>query len=374
MKFLFLVVLFVALAQGYKRTKASDLSLAYTYEAYIEEYGKSYGEPAEYAYRKGIFTQRLRDVLRHNSQVPPASWKMGINQFSDWTDAELKKTRGYKKAIGYGRMRGTTGAHLAPPAPLATTIPASLDWRAVPGILSAIKDQGQCGSCWTFASSSTIESRWAAQFGMLMDVSPQQIASCTSNPDDCGGSGGCEGGVAELAFGSIIKNGGIASEWTYPYVSYNGQDFPCKYGPSNRTTNPAVKIASYVALPTNDYNALITAIQGGPVAITVDASTWNFYESGIYNGCNQVNPSLDHNVQLVGYGTEGTVPYWVIRNSWAPTFGEKGYIRILRDSPARCGIDTNPSQGSGCNNGPTNVTVCGTCGILFDNSYPIIAP
>jgi len=367
--FVFAVAYFTEAARV---TTAKDLTAAYTFEAYIQEYSKHYPEPTEYSTRAKLFQQRLVEALQHNSAVPPKSWKIGINHFSDWTDAELAMTRGYKKALGYARRaKGLT----APMFPTSSTVAPPIDWRLVPGVLSAVKDQGRCGSCWTFASSSTIESRWATTAGMMSDVSPQQIASCTKNPLDCGGSGGCEGGIAELAFESVINNGGIASEWTYPYVSYEGQDFPCKYGPTNQTTNPIVKLTGYQQVGTNDYEGTIAALQDGPIAITVDASTWHSYESGIFDGCNQANPDLDHNVQLVGYGVEGTTPYWIVRNSWSPYFGEKGFIRLLRDTQTqRCGVDLHPSDGSGCNNGPPNVTVCGTCGILFDNSYPTVSP
>ena len=351
---------------------AHDLTPQYSFDAYLTEYSKQYPNPNEHFLRSTLFHRRLHEALTHNADATK-SWKKGINHFSDWTEVELAKTRGYKRSLGYA-MRAA-GYPAAPPVTTMDSLPATVDWRAVPGILSAIKDQGQCGSCWTFASSATVESRWATTSGTMSDVSPQQIASCTSNPADCGGSGGCEGGIAEVAFASIIANGGIASEWAYPYVSYYGQDFACKYGPTNKTTSPAIKLSSYVALATNDYNATMAAIAEGPIAITVDAQVWHSYESGIFDGCNQANPTLDHNVQLVGYGTEGTVPYWIVRNSWSPYFGEKGFIRLLRDTTTqRCGTDTAPSQGSGCNNGPPSVKVCGTCGILFDNSYPIIEP
>eukprot|EP00759_Apiculatamorpha_spiralis_P030781 PhF_6_TR32383/c0_g1_i1/m.48028/K01365/CTSL; cathepsin L len=349
------------------RIKANALNHSYVFEQYLKEFGKQYS-PEEYNLRKSLFEKRRNEAILHNQGK--ASWKRGVNHFSDWTESELKATLGYKASVGHARRAQKSFAEVPP----FKGGPGTVDWRKVPGVLSAIKDQGRCGSCWTFASSETIESRWAVSTGLMSDVSAQQIASCTSNPQDCGGSGGCEGGIAEVAFESVINNGGIASEWTYPYVSYDGTDYPCKYGPTNKTTTPVVKLQSYVALPTNSYDALMTAIQDGPVAITVDASVWHSYESGIFDGCNQTSPVLNHNVQLVGYGEENNVPYWIVRNSWSPYFGEGGFIRLVRDFPPRCGIDTNPSAGSGCNNGPPNVTVCGTCGILYDNSYPVIAP
>ena len=184
-----------------------------------------------------------------------------------------------------------------------------------------------------------------------------------------GGSGGCGGGTAELAFQSIIDQGGIASEWTYPYLSYQGNDSSCQFSPTK--TPPAAKLQSFVALPTNEEQPLLEAVAThGPIAISVDASTWHDYETGIFNGCNQTNPDIDHAVQLVGYGPG----YWLVRNSWAPTWGENGYIRLLRSasSSKSCGTDLTPQDGTACDGSPASVTVCGTCGMLYDNAYPIV--
>jgi len=107
------------------------------------------------------------------------------------------------------------------------------------------------------------------------------------------------------------------------------------------------------------------------MVINVDAQRWNFYSSGVFDGCDQKNPIIDHVVQLVGFGTDSSRgDYWLIRNSWSAGWGEDGYIRIKREKTPRCGVDTDPSQGTGCDGGPPTVTVCGTCGILYDTCYP----
>lgn len=112
----------------------------------------------------------------------------------------------------------------------------------------------------------------------------------------------------------------------------------------------------------------------GPVAVSVAAGTWARYESGVFGGCNATDPIIDHAVQAVGYGTDPDGgDYWLIRNSWSTSWGEDGYIRIPRQGKnAKCATDTDPSGGSGCNNGPPTVEVCGACGVLYDSAYPII--
>jgi len=106
----------------------------------------------------------------------------------------------------------------------------------------------------------------------------------------------------------------------------------------------------------------------------VDASAWGEYETGVFDGCNATNPDIDHVVQLVGYGTDDVYgDYWLVRNSWSPKWGELGYIRIARSSNVTCGVDLRPQDGTGCNGGPSTVSVCGECAILYDVSYPVIA-
>jgi len=252
-----------------------------------------------------------------------------------------------------------------------------MDWRTKPGVLTAVKNQGMCGSCWTFAAVETIESHYALATGYLQDLSEQQIASCAANPKHCGGTGGCEGGTAQIAFQHVIESGGLSSEWTYPYLSYKGDDKQCTLNTTSFAA--AAKVESYVNIKSNDEPSLMEAIQKGPIAISVDASSWSRYESGVYDGCNMTSPEIDHAVQLVGYGVEKhaapnkyEVEYWIVRNSWAPTWGEKGFIRIARGGKKMCGVDTNPAEGTGCTGGVKKQTVCGMCGILFDNAYPVI--
>ena len=144
-----------------------------------------------------------------------------------------------------------------------------------------------------------------------------------------------------------------------------------------------VGIRSYVQLPANNYTALMHAVATvGPISISVDASPWMFYSGGIFdgmglpplgsNGKGHCGTTIDHAVQLVGYGTDGGKDYWLVRNSWGATWGEDGYIRIQRYGEGRepCGEDTSPGDGTGCAGGPSKVKVCGLCGIMSYSSYP----
>ena len=349
------------------RTRWFELEHDYHFEKYVAEFSKAYESEEEFHFRKNLFEQKLAHIIAHNRAGH--SWKKGVNQFTDHTTEEFKQRLGFdmQMAAAYHASSVPTQKHSF----VNTQVPDSIDWREK-GIISPVKDQGNCGSCWTFAAAECVESYWAMSTGELNVLSEQQIASCTKNPMDCGGTGGCGGGITQLAYQGIIGVGGLASEWTYPYLSYQGMNYACMF--SNKTTPPVATLSGFQTLPSNQLTPLMNAVaQQGPLAVSVDASAWSDYETGVFNGCNQDTPDIDHAVVLVGYGTDSSsgMNYWTIRNSWSPSWGEDGYIRIMRNTEnPPCGVDVTPQDGTGCNNGPANVTVCGTCGILYSVTYP----
>jgi len=360
-------LVFVLLGVTCGRTLWHQLENGYSFEDYTREFQKRYASPAERAQRQSIFEGRLATILAHNRGS--SSWKQGVNRFTDRTTEELQKVFGLDKALAreYDERDQPTMAFSR-----SRALPTSVDWTTK-GIVTPVKDQGECGSCWTFATSEVVESYWALATGQLATLAPQQIASCTANPLDCGGSGGCEGGITQTAFESIIAHGGLASEWTYPYISYQGRDFNCLF--NNQTTVPVARLKGYHKLPSNENTPVLNALQQGPLAINVDASTWHSYESGVYSGCSTTDMDINHVVVLEGYGVDSATgeAYWLVRNSWSPSWGENGYIRLARLDTPSCGYDDTPTDGTGCVGGRQNVTVCGTCGLLYSVTYPVIA-
>jgi len=340
---------------------------SYTFDHFRAEFQRDYQSHEEFNLRKGLFEKRLYEIKRHNAD-PTKSWKMGVNKFTDLTEEEFKRHLGLRKSLLPRHAPPTNVEEVD----ISQISQLNVDWRTV-GIITPVKDQGQCGSCWSFATAETLESYWALATKQLTDLSEQQILDCTENPQHCGGDGGCGGATVELAYEQIMKQGGLATEWTYSYKSYNGNNEQCSFDSSN--TPAFAKISGYKNLPSNQYAPLLAHVAtNGPVAISVDASSWGMYESGVFDGCNKTNPDLDHAVQLVGYGTDPSYgDYWLVRNSWSPAWGESGYIRLRRPATAECGIDLTPGDGDGCDNGPPSVTVCGTCGILYDTVYPVVA-
>jgi cathepsin L len=210
--------------------------------------------------------------------------------------------------------------------------------------------------------------------GELFTLSQQQLVACAPNTDDCGGWGGCLGSIPELAYAYVHTSGGMTQEWNFPYISYAGKT----NGTCPAVITPTfVTVAGYTKLAANSQPAVEQALfERGPLAVNVDASQWQAYAGGIYDGCNYAkNISIDHVVQLVGYGYDQGLnkAYWIVRNSWSPAWGEAGFIRLQRDLGAvQCGMNVNPQDGVACNGQTAPQYVCGQCGILFDTSFPNI--
>jgi cathepsin L len=334
------------------------------FEDYVLRFNKNRGVVGslEYTLHKTIYYLNVDKIEKHNAN-PKFGWKLAINKFTDMTESEIKAYKGYNKNLGYLKREMIPFNKINKSYNLSA-LPESVDWRTK-NVVSAVKDQGGCGSCWAFSATESIESAVALGSGQLLTLAPQQIVSCTKNPHHCGGTGGCSGATPQLAFAYIASAGGMTSEDNLPY---QGSDGSC---PAALPTLVA-GIKGFQQVDTNSYESLMDAVANhGPVSISVDANNWDSYESGIFDGCDQGSPDINHAVQLVGYGTENGKDFWIVRNSWGSGWGENGYIRLARLSSPRCGTDTSPSDGSGCDGGPKSVKVCGTCGILYDNSYPV---
>lgn len=362
-KFLLLLAALFGSSAG-RVIKSSELD-TYSYEQHIKDFALEHSED-----RRKAFVKELARVRLHNSN-PNKKWTETMNKFSTMSASEMTAMKGRIKAST--KTHSNLKAHNGIPSDFklkaVSELPAEVDWRTA-GVVSAVKDQGGCGSCWAFSATATIESHVALSTGLLFNLSPEQIAMCSPNPDSCGGTGGCAGATAEIAFDYVSNSAGLFEEYQYGYTSYYGKNYDCAL-PTD--TNPVATIDGYVQLPANNYTALMNAVATvGPISISVDAA-WGAYESGVYDGCNQANPDIDHAVQLVGYGEENGSKYWLVRNSWSPAWGEQGYIKLARadTDDQNCGIDTTPQDGSACEGETDPVVACGTCGILFDSSYPL---
>eukprot|EP01061_Rhynchopus_euleeides_P017449 TRINITY_DN28_c0_g1_i7.p2 TRINITY_DN28_c0_g1~~TRINITY_DN28_c0_g1_i7.p2 ORF type:complete len:382 (+),score=131.81 TRINITY_DN28_c0_g1_i7:1261-2406(+) len=350
----------VPLCAGYVKTSWRDLqaNAAYSFDDYLQEYGKSYSA-SEYIRRRAIFEANVRTIRAHNSDATQ-SWKMGLNEFADWKNEEVvQKRTGLNRASA--KAKGGSRVTLA----MEGDVPVSMDWREKENIVTPVKNQGSCGSCWAFGATATLESAAAIATGKLQVLSPQQYVSCAPNPNECGGTGGCAGSTAPLAFNYSAEHG-LVLETSYPYTAKTGTCDTAK------TRSPVVKHTGHVDLKKNDYNSLVAAVATkGPIAISVAASAWSLYEEGVFDDakCGYV---MNHAVVLVGYGTDKGQGYWIVRNSWGASWGESGYIRLARfgDGKEPCGMDNEPLDGDACKGETDPIKYCGICAVLSSSAYP----
>jgi cathepsin L len=339
------------------------------FEAFEKQFGKSYKDSSERLTRFAIFSQNLKEIENHN-RLRGSSWTKTVNQFADMTHEEFNQAmNGYinapKPGMAFAKVKDAVKVE---------DLPASWDWRDK-GAISDVKDQGYCGSCWAFATIESIESYLQIESGnsAVEELSAQHITSCTPNPLECGGSGGCKGSIPQLGF-VYTQLFGLTKEEDYPYTSGNlGITGSCDYSPNSMDTLATLR--GYETLERNSYEAVMNHIVNvGPLSVAVDASGWSFYGGGVFDGCSyDRNIEINHAVQLVGYGTDASEgDYWIVRNSWGSRWGENGYIRLKREANPPCGTDSTPLMGTGCvDDGNDVLKVCGQCGILFDVCYPI---
>ena len=297
-----------------------------------ERFSKRYETFEETNNRFQIFRTNLRNIILHNLDHTQ-NFTMGINQFTDLTPQEFKDqyVSGLRAEVGsYGCKSFSSSASGAP---------SSIDWRQK-GAVTSVKDQGQCGSCWTFSSTGAVEGAWAIAKGQLVDLSEQELVDCATGVSY--GSHGCSGGQMEGAFKYIIEHGQCSLS-SYPYTSGVS-----KTGGTCQKCSAVAHISSCSDVKPNDQISLKAAVAQQPVAIAIEADTKYFqsYSSGILTSTS-CGTNLDHGVLIVGYGTENGQDYWLVKNSWGTTWGDKGYVKIARSSSTNdagiCGIAMDPS-------------------------------
>jgi len=396
-----------------------------SFAGYMANHGKNYVEGSrEHTMREGLFNQRVAEVLAHNSAGH--SWEMGLNMFSDWTEAELQSLRGYKRQhVGYSMPSSimqfdNVGDENFKPAEKPENMPAgvgvgtteAMDWSMHLATADDVLNQGPCGSCWAVAATAAIQLHAAKAFpGFNKTLSPENVNKCAPNPMQCGGEGGCHGSTPELAFEyvkSLGSEGGLYAMDSLPYTAATGSKIPedgpicSKPGSSflqmNNLRNPAavklpsVSIAGWTQVPANDAGQVMDAlVNKGPLAVAIVGSGLQGYSKGVISGCN--TNIVDHAVVMMGYGKdpETNMLFWNIRNSWGKQWGENGFFRLQRHyaksaaaTPATsvlqggeeepCGYDTDPAKGVACKNAageyPEKTWVCGQCGIISDVVYP----
>jgi cathepsin L len=257
-----------------------------------------------------------------------------MNKFGDMTFEEF-----HSKYTGFLGIRNRFLRSQNAKADLSHVVTAdSIDWTTK-GAVTPVKDQGNCGSCWSFSATGAIEGAWEISKGRLISLSEQQLMDCSRSE----GNLACHGGLMDSAFEWVIKNGGICSEADYPYTAKGS--FNCQ------SCSSVASIRSYTDVTADSDSALVAALNMQPVSVAIEADQedFQFYQSGVLTA--PCGTNLDHGVLAVGYGTwtDGT-QYWKVKNSWGESWGMDGYILLEK------GVSQKEGQ----------------CGILMEPSYPTI--
>lgn len=286
-----------------------------------------------------VFAERIQ---KHNSQVPPPTFTLGHNAYSDMTEDEFAA---YFKLGKYSdtsqieslheRMSETPNDAIAAEARRAlreqVSLPDYVDWRAN-GAVTPIKNQGACGACWAFSTTGALEGARFLKTGELVSLSEQNLLDC--DHVDLG----CNGGLMDNAFKFDEKSGGLCSEADYPYRAKRNS--MCM---TNCTDVPGSLVKTFIDVPPGEEKALVSAIAMQPISIAIEASqfVFQFYKKGVITDDNcGSRGSIDHGVLAVGYGTdlETQAPYFLVKNSWGPSWGDNGFVKIGRKSKNQFGI------------------------------------
>eukprot|EP01121_Diplochlamys_sp_Union-15-3_P013165 TRINITY_DN404_c0_g1_i7.p1 TRINITY_DN404_c0_g1~~TRINITY_DN404_c0_g1_i7.p1 ORF type:complete len:325 (-),score=72.09 TRINITY_DN404_c0_g1_i7:104-1078(-) len=312
---LFVTVAFCKLSEDEYRTQ---------FNSWANQYSRVYSN-AEFQDRYNIFKSNLDFINKHNKHAKRHGFSVGLNAFADLTAEEFSKI--YK-----GLTPRDITISTSPVVVNVSALPDTVDWRTK-GAVTGVKNQGQCGSCWTFSSTGGIEGQWQIHGHGLVSLSEQQIVDC------CKQGYGCGGGWMDWAFAYVAQQGGIDTESSYPYTARNGD---CHY---NAATVGA-RISSYRDVAAGSESALQNAVATvGPISVAIDAShsSFQFYNGGVYHEPACSTTALDHAVLAVGYGVDAGKDYWLVKNSWGTSWGLEGYIMMSRNANNNCGIASKPS-------------------------------
>ncbi|XP_018017428.1 putative cysteine proteinase CG12163 isoform X1 [Hyalella azteca] len=298
----------------------------FSFQSFMQEHGKQYQDAEEFRKRFAIFRQNLQRVkqLRRSER---GSATYGVTQFSDLTQEEFSKLLGFRPEL----RRPSEKRQLVTDIP-QLDLPDAYDWRHY-NVVTPVKNQGMCGSCWAFSTTGNIEGQWALKHSELISLSEQELVDCDKEDH------GCEGGLPENAYDAIEKLGGLESEEQYPY---DGHDGTCHV----EAAKAKVHVNGSVELPTDETQIAQWLVKNGPISIGINANPLQFYTGGVTHPlrflCSPNN--INHGVLIVGYGTHTTKylhrvqPYWLVKNSWGRGWGEQGYFRVYRGD-GTCGVN-----------------------------------
>jgi len=286
------------------------------------------GEQEHYRYQ--VFAQNLEYIRRHNEAADAGNhtYWLGINQFADMTNDEFRLYMN-----GYIQRMLPSGNAVHVPRLAVQDLPAAVNWTAK-GFVTPVKNQKQCGSCWAFSTTGSLEGAHFNSTKKLVSLSEQNLVDCSKKE----GNKGCQGGLMDNAF-MYIKKKGIDTEESYPYKGRQGR---CHY----KKANVGATLTSWTDVKSGSEADLQSAVaEIGPISVAIDAGHQSFqlYKHGVYVEPKCSSKLLDHGVLATGYGTLDGKDYWLVKNSWSPKWGIDGYIMMARNHKNMCGIATQAS-------------------------------
>ncbi|XP_013098573.1 putative cysteine proteinase CG12163 isoform X2 [Stomoxys calcitrans] len=317
--------------KSHKKLNHHSLSkVEHLFSKFQVKYKRRYHTNMERQMRLRIFRQNLK-IIQDLNENEQGSAKYGITEFADLTSTEYKQRTGMWQ-------RDQAKAALTPKAEIPNIeLPREFDWRDK-GVITPVKNQGQCGSCWAFSVTGNLEGLHAVKTGKLQEYSEQELLDCDTSDS------ACNGGLPDNAFEAIEKIGGLELESEYPYHARKEQ---CHFDKSR----VQVKVKGHVDLPKNETAMAQWLIANGPISIGINANAMQFYRGGVSHPWHMLcsHKNLDHGVLIVGYGVSDypmfnkTLPYWIIKNSWGSKWGEQGYYRVYRGDNS-CGVSEMASS------------------------------
>jgi cathepsin L len=312
-----LLVLASALTETEYRTRFTEFKFTY---------GKTYAESEE-NHRYECFKDNLDFVNSWDAEAK--GFEVGINEFADLSNDEFNQLYcGMDLNLPYEPVEEDW--------PMTIQVTGdTVNW-ANKGAVTPIKNQGQCGSCWSFSATGSMEGEKFIKTGTLTSLSEQNLVDCSTSQ----GNEGCNGGLMDNAFKYVIANKGIDTEASYPYTASGPNS--CRFNPANVGDT----ISSYHDVTRGSESALQTAVTQQPISVAIDAghNSFQLYKSGVYYESACSTTQLDHGVLAVGYGTAANGDaYWVVKNSWGASWGMSGYIQMAKGRNNNCGIATSAS-------------------------------
>ena len=300
------------------------------FDDYVGTYQKQYNNYIEYQQKQLIFHENVKRIEELREEHPDLEFAM--NEFGDFTMEEFHANmKGFRPSLLHRTKQCNMYAYQE------SDVPSAWDWRSQ-GAVASVKNQGQCGSCWSFSAAGAMEGSWAISTGNLVNISEQQLMDCSTKYINFG----CNGGEMDHAFEYAIDNGMCLDD----EVPYTAESSSC-----DDSEKACTKVATFTScedIQTKDQVAMEEASHFAPLSVAIEADTtvFQFYSGGVLNS-DKCGTNLDHGVLVVGYGSEDDQDYWIVKNSWGDSWGEDGYIRIAKSSSTNddgvCGIAMQPS-------------------------------